>query len=157
MNPRAFTAICAAAIVSFGIPAAGAKPNFTGNWKIDAGKTDFGPMPAPEKMERKIAHEDPSLKWSQTQSSPQGEVTSEMAYTTDGKPATNRTPRGETTGAAKWDGDVLAINSKREVQGMEITQAERWTLSKDGKVLTIVNKITTPQGEFDVKLVMDKQ
>lgn len=133
------------------------KPNFSGAWKMNASKSDFGPMPAPDTLERKITHEDPSLKWSQTQSGQQGTATTEVAYTTDGKPSTNKTPRGEVTGVAKWDGDVLTINSKREVQGMEITQAERWTLSPDGKTLTITNKLTAPQGEFELKVVLEKQ
>jgi hypothetical protein len=134
-----------------------AKPNFSGNWTFNASKSDFGPMPTPEKWERKITHEDPSLQYSQVQAGPQGEMKSEMAYTTDGKPATNKTPRGEVTGVAKWDGDVLTISSKREIQGMEITQNERWTLSEDGKTLTILNKVNTPQGDFELKIVMDKQ
>lgn len=134
-----------------------AKPNFSGEWKLNAGKSDFGPMPGPDKMDRKITHEDPSLKYSTTQTTQQGENTTEMAYTTDGKAATNKTPRGEVTGAAKWDGDVLTITSKREFQGMEITQNERWALSEDGKILSITNKINTPQGEFEIKIVMDKQ
>jgi hypothetical protein len=134
-----------------------AKPNFSGDWKLNSGKSDFGPMPGPEKMDRKITHEDPSFKFSTTQTSPQGETTTDMAYTTDGKPATNKTARGEVTGTAKWDGDVLTIGSKREFQGMEITQNERWTLGEDGKTLTITNKINTPQGDFEIKIVMDKQ
>jgi hypothetical protein len=39
-----------------------AKPNFTGQWKMDAGKSDFGQFPAPEKFERKITHNEPSLE-----------------------------------------------------------------------------------------------
>lgn len=134
-----------------------AKPNFTGEWKMNADKSDFGPMPPPEKFERNISHDDPSMKWSQVQVGPQGEVKSEMSYTTDGKPSVNKTPRGEITGTAAWDGDVLTITTKREFQGMEITQAERWSLSEDGKTLTINNKITAPQGEFDIKFVLDKK
>ena len=148
------TSVCALAV---GLGIAQAKPNFSGDWKLNSAKSDFGPMPGPEKMDRKITHEDPSLKFSTTQTGPQGEVTTDMAYTTDGKPSTNKTPRGEVTGAAKWEGDALTISSKREIQGMEITQNERWTLDEDGKTLTINNKINTPQGEFEIKIVMDKQ
>lgn len=134
-----------------------AKPNFSGNWKLNPEKSDFGPMPPPEKMERSITQEESTIKWNQVQVGQQGEVKSEMTYTTDGKPSTNKTPRGEVTGTAAWDGDVLTITTKREVQGMEITQAERWSLSEDGKTITINNKVTAPQGEFDLKVVFDKQ
>ncbi len=154
---RRFLVAAACTLVIGLAGAAQAKPNFSGDWKLNAAKSDFGPMPAPDKMDRKITHEDPSLKYSTTQVSAQGEFTAEMSYTTDGKSTTNKTPRGEVTGSAKWDGDVLAIGSKRELQGMEITQNERWSLSADGKALTVENKINTPQGDFEIKIVLDKQ
>ncbi len=158
MNRRHIIALCAAIYFSLAVPSGAiAKPNFSGDWKINIEKSDFGAIPAPEKMERTITHEDPRLKFKTVQSGPQGEVTTEMAYTTDGKPSTNKTPRGEVTGTARWDGETLAIDTKREVQGMEITLVERWTLSEDGKILTINNKVTTPQGEFDIKVVLEKQ
>lgn len=157
MNRRYWFALCTLAVLATIPAAAWEKPNYSGDWKLNAEKSDYGPVPAPDKMERKITHEDPSLKYTSVQSGQQGEMTTEMAYTTDGKPSTNKTPRGEVTGVAKWDGDVLTISSKREVQGMEISQNERWVLSEDGKVLTINNKISTPQGDFDIKVVMDKQ
>lgn len=134
-----------------------AKPNFTGSWKLNAGKSNFGPMPGPEKMERKIAHDDPSLKITTTQVGPQGEVTSDLTYKTDGSESVNKMRGAEVKAVAKWEGNALTVASKREVQGMEITQNENWTLSEDGKVLTIVNKINTPQGDFEITVVMDKQ
>ncbi len=39
---------------------------------------------------------------------------------------------------------------------MEISINERWTLSPDGKVLTIANAMSTPQGDFETKIVADK-
>jgi hypothetical protein len=158
LTKRKFGKLCAAAVLSLVLSAgAFAKPNFSGNWKLNGDKSEFGPMPPPEKFERTVSHEDPTLKWNQIQVGPQGEVKSEMTYTTDGKPSTNKTPRGEVTGTAAWDGDAITITTKREVQGMEITQAEKWLLSEDGKTLTINNKITAPQGEFELKFVFDKQ
>lgn len=158
MKRRTWTALCAAAALLSATPAgAFAKPNFSGNWTLNSAKSDFGPMPAPDKWDLKITHDDPSLKYSQVRSGQQGEMKSDIAYTTDGKPSVNKTPRGEMTSVAKWDGDVLTISTKREVQGMEITQNERWTLSDDGKTLTIENKVNTPQGDFEIKVIMDKQ
>jgi hypothetical protein len=158
LNKRKFVNLCAAAVLTIALSAgAFAKPNYSGNWKMSLDKSDLGPMPPPEKFERSITHEDPSLSWSQVQVGQQGEVKTEMKYTTDGKPSTNKTARGEVTGTAAWDGEVLTITTKREFQGGEMTQAERWNLSEDGKTLTINNKITAPQGEFDLKFVLEKQ
>ncbi len=158
MNRRYWIGLCAAAALTFITPAgAFAKPNFSGSWKLNAGKSDFGQMTGPEKMERKVAHEDPAFKYSNVQSGPNGDVTTDMAYTTDGKPSTNQTPMGEITGNATWEGDVLNIVNKRSFQGLEITQAERWSLSDDGKTLTIDSRVSMPRGHVEMKIVMDKQ
>jgi hypothetical protein len=135
------------------------KPNLSGTWTLDLSRSDYGVMQAqaPQKLERTIVHEDPSLKFTTRQTGARGEVTTEMSYTTDGKPSVNRTPRGEVTGIAKWDGNVLVISSKREINGAEITQNERWSLSGDGKTLTILNKISMPAGESEIRLVLDKK
>jgi len=141
--------------------AASAKPNFSGDWKLNVGKSDFGPAPAPDKSTRKIEHNDPSIKWTQVQSGAQGETKSEISYTTDGKETINKSPRGDSKGSAKWEGDTLIIDSKRELQlqgqAIEITQHEVWTLSADGKTLTVNNKLGTPQGDFELKSVFEKQ
>ena len=158
MNRRYWAALWAAAALGLAIPAgAWAKPNFSGDWKLNAAKSDFGQMTGPEKMDRKIIHEDPNLKFSTVQSGPQGEVTTDMAYTTDGKPTINKTPTGDATGTATWDGDALVIVNKRQFQSLEITETDRWTLSEDGKTLTIAHKVSMPRGHIDSTIVMDKQ
>jgi hypothetical protein len=132
-------------------------PNFSGSWKLNAAKSDFGPMPAPDKMDRTIKHEDPTMEMKTTQVGQQGEITTEMKYVTDGKEFVNKGPRGEVKSVATWEAGKLVVKSKREVQGMEITITETWSLSEDGKNITIVNSISTPQGDFEAKIVMDKQ
>ena len=61
------------------------------------------------------------------------------------------------TSPLEWDGKVLTITSKREIDGAEVTQAERWTLSGDGKTLTILNTISMPVGDSEIRLVLEKQ
>lgn len=134
-----------------------AKPNFSGTWKLNPGKSNYGPAPVPDKLERKITHEDPALKMTTTQSGPQGEVTTEISYKTDGSESVNQIRGSDVKSVAKWDGNALTVTSKREIQGNELMFNERWTLSDGGKVLTIVTKITGPQGDFEVTVVMDKQ
>jgi len=47
--------------------------------------------------------------------------------------------------------------AKREIQGNAITSTELWSLSADGKLLTVDSTIAAPQGEFKLKFVLDKQ
>ena len=157
MNRRSVLALVALTGLTAMLASAADKPNFTGSWKMNPAKTDFGPVPPPEKMERTIKHEDPKLNVSSVSVNPQGETKSESNYTTDGKDSVNKNNGMEVKSVAAWDGANLTIKYKREAQGMEISFVENWTLSADGKELTIVNNLSTPQGDFVLKMVMDKQ
>ncbi len=67
-----------------------AKTDFSGTWKINPGKSDFGPMPAPGGITERIAHHDPDLKASiASTGGPQGDMSYDVNYTTDGKECTN--------------------------------------------------------------------
>jgi hypothetical protein len=131
------------------VPSAAA-PNLSGSWMLNLAKSQYGQFPAPEVMTRTIRHQDPALSMSTFQKGAQGEVTSELKYTTDGKPVVN----GENKGTARWDRDKLVIETSRDYQGVKLTQREEWTLSADGK--TIATHVKLPNGEFDVKQVFEK-
>jgi hypothetical protein len=136
---------------------ASAKPNFTGEWKMNPARSNFAPLPAPDTMVRTISQQDSHLKIKTTQFGQQREIVTELTYTTDGAKCKNVIRGQEFIGTAVWDSDTLVIESKREVQGMQIVQRESWRLSGDGQTLTIVNHVVTPQGAFDVTIVLEKQ
>jgi hypothetical protein len=151
MRPS-LTALLFLAVSAFGAP------NLTGDWKLDLSRSQYGSVPAPVTVTRKIKHEGVSLSLSTYQKTPQREATSALNYTTDGKVCVNKVANGEARGTARWDGNNLVIESSQQVQGAELKSREVWTLSADGKTLTIVTHLTLPQqGEFDVKQVFAKQ
>jgi len=109
-------------------------------------------------MVRTILQDGNSLSMTTVQKGQQGEVTTDLKYTLDGKPSTNTTATGESKSIARWDAGHIVIMTTRTVQGAELKQAETWDLSADGKTLTIESHLTLPQqGEFVVKQVFDKQ
>src|SRR5882724_6524519 len=131
--------ILTVALVAFAVAALAAaadKPNFSGSWKLDAAKSDFGPTPPPDKMDLKVDHSDPKLKVTQAQSGAQGEDTSEMSFTTDGKEVTNTMRGMDIKGTANWEGDAIVVNNKLDLGGTEIKLKQTYTLSEDKKVLT---------------------
>lgn len=135
-----------------------AASNYSGEWKLNVSKSEFGPVPAPELMTRSVKHHEPNLEISSHQKGAAGDVTTELKYTTDGKEVVNKLPTGESKGTAKWVGSNLVIENVRSIQGYDIKSKETWTLSEDGKTLTILNHISIPQqGDFDVKQVFEKQ
>jgi hypothetical protein len=149
--------VLAAVALLVGVVTQAASQNLSGEWKLNFAKSNYGKFPAPSSMTRKIAHNDPKLILTTTQKGPQGEVTSKLTYTTDGKESVNQVAGGEAKGIAQWIGDKLMIESSREFQGVTLKQKDIWTLSADGKTLTIDSHVSIPNGEFDIKQVFDKQ
>src|ERR1700735_4544228 len=111
------------------------KPNFSGEWAVDNAKSEFGPMPPPTSMTRKVDHSDPAISYTEaTVGGPQGDSTITMKCSTDGKETTNEMMGNPVKVTAKWDGDALVVSAKLDLQGNEITLTDKWTLSADGKV-----------------------
>lgn len=149
--------LSAVALMAMALGLAQAKPNFTGTWKLNMAISEFGQLPAPDSRTDKITHQDPDLKDSLTQTGPMGEVNAELKYSTDGKETTNTLRGNEIKNTAKWEGDELVIAGKGTFNGADITIDDRWSLSEDGKTLTIQRHFTSPMGDTDQKLVLEKQ
>ncbi|MFN7933655.1 MAG: hypothetical protein U0R19_10025 [Bryobacteraceae bacterium] len=155
MLRKQFLLAAAAACLLLVTPAM-AKTDFSGTWKIVLDKSDFGPMPPPEKVEQVIAQKDSDLKVNMTQVSQNGEVKFELNYSTE-KETTNTFRNAPMKSTAKWDGDKLVIVSKLEFQGNEIVIQDTWALSDEGKTLTMDRKLNTPQGDLEMRHVFAKQ
>jgi hypothetical protein len=141
----------AAAIPAF------AKPNFTGDWKLNTSKSDFGQMPAPSSMTAKVSHEEPNLKVSYKMSSDQGDMEFASACTTDAKECTNEMFGQAVKSVMQWDGDTLVSEAKAKFGDNDFTMTEKWTLSADGKTLTLARTFKSAMGEGEQKLVFEKQ
>ena len=144
--------------IAVGLIQAQAKTDFSGTWKVNASKSDFGPMPPPDSRTEKITQQDPDLKANVASTGgPMGDMTYDVMYNTDGKETTNNVAGGEFKSVAKWDGDELVIETKGSINGTDFTAKDRWTLSSDGKTLTRASHLSSAMGEADVKMVFDKQ
>jgi predicted lipoprotein len=134
-----------------------AKPNFSGQWKANVSKSDFGQMPAPDKMEMKIGHEDPKLEVHNSQAGQFGEMEWDAKYTTDGQESKNVIRDNPATSIVKWDGDVLKFDTKGKFGDNDFTMTDKWSLSEDGKTVTMERHFSSSFGEGDQKVVMEKQ
>ncbi len=134
-----------------------AKPNLTGDWKLNISKSEFGQMPAPTSRMDKITHEDPKLTLAVKSSSERGDFAYEMKYMTDGSESVNEMRGNPIKSVAKWDGDTLVIDSKASFNGNDVTMSDKWTVSPDGKTLTIKRHMASSMGEGDLTYVFEKQ
>jgi hypothetical protein len=115
-------------------------------------------MPPPESAAYSIQHNGATLLLDYTQDGKKTHV----EVTTDGEErVTDSGPDSEVWTRAYWAGPVLVFESRdkarpaHESRGIKWTS--RWNLSDDGKTLAILKHFTTPQGEFDQKLIFEKQ
>jgi hypothetical protein len=138
-----------------GTAAAADRPNFSGDWKMNAAKSNFGGLPAPSAVVRKVTHADPSLVIVEDQTSDMGTQTATRKYTTDGKETSFEANGAEVKGSAVWDGDAIVVTSTVEAIGLRFT--DRMTVSEGGRTLTSVVHIASPQGELDITIVFDRQ
>jgi hypothetical protein len=134
------------------------KPNFSGDWKMNAAKSNFGALPAPSSFTRKVSHSEPSITIEDTQvGAATGDQHDTRTYTTDGKEISYQANGADVKGAATWDGDALQVDSKASIQGTDILIKDKLTLGDGGKTLTDAVHITAPQGELDLIVVFEKQ
>jgi hypothetical protein len=146
-------AILALAAMSW---AADTHPDFSGTWKADIAKSDFGPMGGPDERTDVIEHKDPKLKITSTTKGGQRAGTSESNYMTDGSESVNKRGQQDVKTVAKWDGSKLVMDTKLSMQGADISIKATYELSADGKTMTISSAISAPQGEFTSKVILNK-
>jgi hypothetical protein len=139
------------------VAANGAKPNYSGTWKLNVAKSDFGPIPGPDTRTDVIEHNDPTLKVSTSQDGAQGKQEYTLNMTTDGKEAINKPGGLEVKSIGGWEANNLVINVKLKFQDNDVEAKTTWLLSEDGKIMTQNQHLTTAMGELDQKMIFEKQ
>jgi hypothetical protein len=129
-----------------------AEPNLSGTWKLNHDKSDFGRAPRPGAVVTKIRQQGGELA---AQSTANGRV-NEYRWTLDGKESVNVIGGNEVKAVAGWRGPILQVRSKTTVQGTPLAMTDQYSLSADGREMTIFRTINGPQGEIEQRYVYDK-
>jgi hypothetical protein len=137
---------------------AGGKANYSGTWKMNVAKSDFGPLPPSNSRTDIITHSDPNLKVAVSDDGAQGKQEYTLNMTTDGKETTNSTGGMDVKNTAAWEGPSLVVGTKLNFQGTDVTVRSVWVLSADGKTLTqTAHLVAGALGETDQTFVFEKQ
>jgi hypothetical protein len=155
--------VVAAALFSFRV----APANFSGTWKLNEGKSDLGQFGARGAASKIVIDQktDGAVTVTTTSTNFQGEEVVNTDNLTDGKEVEGAGgfPGSKKKSTLKWaaDGQSFTINSvisgEFNGQTFEVKINQAWTLSADGKTLTMANSISSAQGDFNNKAVYDKQ
>jgi hypothetical protein len=144
-----------AMLVITGVSSAGDKPNFTGEWKMNPTKSNYGAFPAPTSMVRKITLADPSLVIVENQTGGGTDGITTRTYTTDGKSSSFEINGTPLVGSATWDGSDLTVITLVESAGLAFK--DKMSLSSDGKELTSKVLVKSGQGDAEITIVFDRQ
>jgi hypothetical protein len=131
-----------------------AKPNFTGEWQLNLSKSNYGALPPPTSMLRKITHAEPSLEIVDDQSGGRRTGVSTRKYMTSGQATTFEVNGAAVEGVAAWEGNSLIVTTKVDAVGLLFK--DKMSLSADGKQLTSEVHIDSSQGPAQVTLVFDR-
>src|SRR5688572_22542268 len=132
--------------------AGGSKPDFSGQWVINAAESDFGLIPPPQCRGLKLSHREPELTSEETR--PGGEPCGlTLRYTTDGTPIIYTTNDARQRARMTWSGRTLVI--ERSGDDGVLMRIET-TLSAGGSKLTREVSAETPQGSTSWTYVYDR-
>ena len=140
------------------------RASFSGEWKLDASKSELGEFGGRAAISIKAEQKEDAITVTKTTPGFNGgePITTTVTLTYDGKVVESEGFGGaKRKSTAKWseDGKTLTVSSnmvlERDGQSFEIKSTENWTLAKDGW-LSIVTNSTSPRGEMTIKAVYTK-
>jgi dipeptidyl aminopeptidase/acylaminoacyl peptidase len=158
-------ATLAAFILVAVVASAAAKANFSGTWVMDAAKSE-GVRPGTE-VTMTVKQDGDKLDVTRKIKDQRGDNESTDNYVADGKEGEftmqmmGNSQKGKRT--VKWsaDGTTLEIKEsatiERQGNTFNIETVSKWSLSTDGKTLTVDQTRTGPQGEQKSKRIFNKQ
>jgi hypothetical protein len=137
-------------LVSIGLAQTPARPNFTGTWVMDPAKSDLGEMPPTTSHVLTIVHKEPNITIDREVDGRKDSA----PLRTDGVETTFKSECcGDLKTTGRWEGTTLM----RRVGNESITQNDTWTLSADGKTLTIQRQVEQADGTLKLKMVFNKK
>jgi hypothetical protein len=132
--------------------------NFSGRWRMDKEKSDFGAFAKPDIVVRVIDQHDPTMNVHTVQTNGQKTSTIDAVYMTDGSLVNNVINGRDAASKAFWDDKALVIRTNMKTAKDEDEEIEdRYELSDDGQTLTTTSHVTTQKGDVTMTLVCSRE
>ena len=147
---RIRSVVASLVLVALAGTAAGAQahPDFSGTWILDASKTVVdGQLGAPTSATYTIrVHGDSIISDRVAETAETGTIKTHLVWGTDGKAWKNTIPVNgtdtEISSVLSWQGDKLVVKTTLTVQEMAVDQLDQWSMSSDGKTMTMQRSIS---------------
>jgi hypothetical protein len=156
------------------VTAAQAQPQFTGTWVLNRAQSQFpahgyhgqgatGQQATPPDVKLTVEQQGNTLKATRTMVRGTRERSMSQTFTTDGSEQTEQLHGGSSVTKATLGGDRLVINQTHTRPAKDQSQPARtfsresvWTLSPDGRTLTIDTTMHSARGDRTMKTVYNK-
>ena len=164
LTSKAFMLVAAAAVVVLSSATVlNAPPNFSGEWKLNEGKSELGQFARAAKKIKVESVDAQGISFERTSTNQAGEdVVTKQKLTFDGKEveSTGGFANSKTKSKASISDDAMVINAvstfERDGQTTEVKRKETWKLSDGGNVLTIETSSSFGGNDNTTKMVYDK-
>ena len=155
-------------LLGVGVVAAQAEPQFAGSWVLDRSQSQFPTHEGRDQGRRDAQAQPPEVKLMVEQHGTMLKVTRTMTRGTrersmtdtlvaDGSDQAHQGYRGNVVTRAAFEGDRLVVTQTHVKKGEQgdrtMSRQSTWTLSPDGRVLTIDTTMHSPRGDRAMKTV----
>ena len=138
-----------AAAVQFFMPTENSRPDFSGVWEWNSAKSATrGPMP--ERMVVTIEHREPQLVQHVVTTGADGSERSQTFHIDTGGETTNSAGGATLRTRSRWEGAELVIESWLPTPQREFHFKDHWSLSEDGRTLTMAHRDDDLAGQIAV-------
>ena len=131
------------------MPSANSRPNFTGVWKLNLQKSKIrGALP--KQILMNIEHQDPTVIQQILLTDANGTDQRQIFTCRIGKEISNKVSGVELRSSAQWIGNELIIESRMNTGGHEFYFKDHWSLSKNGRTLTMSHRDDDLAGQISI-------
>lgn len=157
---RRLWAILAAAAVAAGPGAAAlfaGPPDFSGTWKLDVYRSELAGERPPQSKIQTVEYKDEDLIVTIDEIAERGTVHGVARYTTDGRDCVNDVLGNAMTSSISWEGAVMTMRTWGKFGNADIVLVDRWSLSPDGRSLTIAREFRGRGRVVNQTMVFDRK
>ena len=151
-------------LLGVGVVAAQAEPQFAGSWVLDRSQSQFpahegrshgapNAQAQPPEVKLMVEQHGTMLKVTRTMTMGTRERSMTDTLVADGSDQTHQGYRGNVVTRAAFEGDRLVVTRTHTKGERTMSQQSIWTLSPDGRVLTIDTTLHSPRGDRAIKTV----
>ena len=132
-------------------------PDFSGTWVMNVHGSELaGERPPMSKVQR-VELKGTELVVTIDEIDDRGTVHGVARYATDGQDCVNDVLGNSMTSSIGWEGDVLIMRTWGKFGNADIMLIDRWSLSPDGKTLTIARQFRGHGRVVDQRLMFNRK